>query len=271
MPEDPFATPAMQKRIDVAVSRIQSKNFEWIAEPTTQPDDHIVQTLVEMLDAHAEIYLGLVDSERRCEEYRELLAQTGAALLRNVENRGPLSNPYSDQRLRKKAESCAAYRAAKTSEDRERALDNEVVRLAELLREDALKWDEWHGQLVTRILMRFEARYRHWAAEASEKVLSLAVKSEEAEIRVAHTTLPVTKWEEVEIWFISDERLRIDGTGFRKDSAFRSASHCLIGDFIARLVALPAATSALRGRFCLKRSGSASQPRGFHRTKTTLS
>jgi hypothetical protein len=40
---------------------------------------------------------------------------------------------------------------------------------AEMARhEDARRWHEWRNQIVNRIETRFEARYRHWQAEALE-------------------------------------------------------------------------------------------------------
>src|SRR5437870_184077 len=71
MSDDPFATPAIQSRIAAAISRIQSKWLDWIADPTDGDlDSKIVATLVQTLDAYAEIYLSAVDGPSCLTEYR---------------------------------------------------------------------------------------------------------------------------------------------------------------------------------------------------------
>jgi hypothetical protein len=64
---------------------------------------------------------------------------------------------------------------------------------------------EWCRQVIDRIETRFEARYRHWQAEALEGILRTATVSSPK----GRDPVGVSNWEDVEIEFLSDERVQI--------------------------------------------------------------
>ncbi|HEX7424863.1 MAG TPA: hypothetical protein VF311_13405 [Terriglobales bacterium] len=173
MADSPFDNPEIQARIAADVARIQSTWLEWNAEPTTgDRDTKIVETLVDTLNAHARRYLEAVDGNSRLPEYNKRLRRVGSALMENAENRGLLSDPYSEDRLRKMAESTGhiiSRRHELTPEKYEAEIRAEIERCRSALMSEALQWHEWKNQLVIRIETRFEARYRHWAAEGIER------------------------------------------------------------------------------------------------------
>jgi DNA-binding transcriptional regulator YiaG len=174
MARSPFDNPEIQKRIVADVSRIQSAWLEWNdAERTTGDyDTRMVKTLVKVLDVHARAYLNAVDGDSRVPEYRYRLRRDGSALMENAENRGLLSDPYSEDRLRKMAENTGHIiirRHELAPEKYEAEIRAEVERCRSALMPEALKWHEWKNQLLIRIETRFEARYRHWDAEAIER------------------------------------------------------------------------------------------------------
>jgi len=79
-------SPDIHARIAAAVARIQSDWLEWSAESTTGDfDTKIVETLVETLDAHARGYLEGMDGTGWLPEYRSLLREVGAALVKNTQ------------------------------------------------------------------------------------------------------------------------------------------------------------------------------------------
>src|ERR1035441_7432192 len=110
MVDSPFDNPEIQARIAADVARIQSTWLEWNAEPTTGDfDTRIVETLVDTLDAHARGYLEAVDGNSRLREYHNLLRRVGSSLIENAEQRSFLSDPYSEDRLRKMAENTGDF------------------------------------------------------------------------------------------------------------------------------------------------------------------
>jgi hypothetical protein len=174
MADSPFSNPTIHARIAADVLRIQSTWLEWNAEPTTEDfDTKIVETLVDTLDAHARSYLEAVDGKSRLPEYYKVLRRVGSALIENAGQRSFLSDLYSEDCLRKMAENTGDFISRKhslTPEQRETEIRNAVERLRSELMPDAMKWSGRTNQLLVRIETRFEARYRHWAAEAIERV-----------------------------------------------------------------------------------------------------
>jgi acyl-CoA reductase-like NAD-dependent aldehyde dehydrogenase len=99
------------------------------------------------------------------------------AVLQNAQERSLLQDPYSDERLRKIAESSIEYilcQRSLTFEQQEREIRNAVERLRLNFRERSQESLEWRIQILMRIETRFEARYKHWAAEAIEQVQRVA-------------------------------------------------------------------------------------------------
>ena len=79
------------RRVIAQWQRLQSKNLEWIAEPTSDPETHTVQVLVENLDLHGRAHLEWVDTEERLIYYKNHLRSVGAALMKRLEKQPP---PY---------------------------------------------------------------------------------------------------------------------------------------------------------------------------------
>jgi len=206
MADSPFESPAIRARVLADVSRIQSEVLTWSDDPTGDLDTKTIEILVETLDAHARIYLEAVTDSSLVSEYVDTLRRTGTALMQNAENRGILQDPYREERLRKIAESSIDYIERKrslTPQQQEKALGNAVEGLRIELMEKALKWHEWRDQLLVRIETRFEARYRHWLADALDQVGKLTPKPPQGSLAIA------ANWEDVEISFLSDERVQI--------------------------------------------------------------
>jgi hypothetical protein len=68
----------------------------------------------------------------------------------------------------------------------------------------------WHTQIGIRIGTRFEARYRHWAAEAIEQVQRVARRPQPATVTSDLVPAqPARCWEHIEISVLSDERVQI--------------------------------------------------------------
>jgi len=85
----------------------------------------------------------------------------GSALIRNAEQRSHLSDPYSEDRLRKMAENTGDFISRKhslTPEQQDSEIRNAVERLRSELMPDAKKWNEWYCQILIRIERRFDAR-----------------------------------------------------------------------------------------------------------------
>jgi hypothetical protein len=116
-------------------------------------------------------------------------------LLENAQRNSILKDPYhphpplNSESLRKEVDLALVklrsqtpgmlLRNSKTSSDYANAtlrcrtdIGNAAAEMAR--HEDARRWHEWRNQIVNRIETRFEARYRHWQAEALERVLPAA-------------------------------------------------------------------------------------------------
>ena len=132
----------------------------------------IVWTLSEGLDARAKAYLSKVESEDLVAEYVDYLRKVGAAVIGNAERRSFLSNPYSEDCLRKMAESTGHIiirRHELTPEQYEAEVRAEVERCRSHVMPAAKEWNEWYCQMLFRIETCFEARYRYWEANAIER------------------------------------------------------------------------------------------------------
>jgi hypothetical protein len=206
MARSTFDSPAIRRRIVREVARIKSKLLEWTADPVEGGcREKIVQVLVETLDAHAQAYLGTVEEEDQIPEYLARLRHDGMVLIQNAKARSILSDPYSEGRLRKIAESSGEYQGKKhllTPERQEQELMVLIERARVTLSRQAMEWRAWKNDILIEVDTRFEARYLHWRAEAMEQV--------EGRSHLRPTTeLQVARWEEIEVVFLSDERVQI--------------------------------------------------------------
>ena len=174
MADGPFDHPSIQARIAADVLRIRSRSLESSAESAEGDfDTTIVATLVETLNAHARAFLDQVDCDGLISEYTNELRRVGAALIQNAEEHSFLADPYSDDRLRKIAESSIEYiqrQRSLTSEQEEAEISAAVERTRSAVMKKALAWSDWRNQILSRIVSRFEARYCYWTAEAIERV-----------------------------------------------------------------------------------------------------
>jgi hypothetical protein len=224
--QDPFSDVGINAQIVADISRIGSAWLEWNAEPGEGTfDDKIVETLVSTLDAHANAVLKAVTRETQLPEYMKHLRRVGSLLIENAQRNSVLKDPYSTHpplssesireevdlalvRLRhqrpgmlgnSKLKPANAKRTVQSRAD----IANATAEMAR--REEARQWHEWRNQIINRIETQFEARYRHWQAEAIERVLRAANVTEPERRNPAG----VSKWEDVEIEFLSDERVQI--------------------------------------------------------------
>jgi len=202
-----FDSAVIQARILREVARIRSKHLDWCANPIEGTlTEKIVQNLVETLDVHAQALLPAVDCRNLIAPYLNRLRSVGQALIQNAEARSLLSDPYSEDRLRKIAESSGEYLVKKHSltpdqQQQELGILIESTRLA--LRGKAMEWRIWKSDIVIQIETRFEARLLHWMAEAIEQV------ARSSKNLCSSTKLQVANWEEIEIDFTSEERVQI--------------------------------------------------------------
>lgn len=237
MNDSPLDLPDIQTRILKQVLQVQSAWQEWCANPTEEGfSDKLVETLVATLDAHAQGYLSAVNSRGLLSEYSVRLRSTGRALIENAEHRSLLADPYSEERLRKIAESSSNYiskRGSLTPEQQEQRLQAEIERTRMALRNQAVERQVWKTDMLFRIETQFEARHAHWMAKAMEQVECVAAQgahnsepgqaavttsSEQSlepaatpgkSTRYPHTDLQVTDWDQIEIFFLSEERVQI--------------------------------------------------------------
>jgi len=180
MAGNPFSDPEINSQIRVDILRLQAAALEWDDDPKGRGfDDHIVCTLVESLDAHAKAYLCKVESEDLVAAYVDYLRNVGAALIRNAEQKSFLSDPYSEDRLRHMAENSGEFiiqRHSLAPAQQETALRDSVERLRMANRQDAIGWHQWYSQMCSRIVTRFEARYRHWEANGDNMTASRSTR-----------------------------------------------------------------------------------------------
>ena len=211
MPDNPFSDPEINDQIKAKILRLQAASLEWDDNPAGRGfDDHIVETLVETLDAHAEPYLRKVDSEDLISQYCEYLRGVGSVLIRNAEQRSFLSDPYSEVRLREMAENSGSLMNRilfLEPEERESEIQSEVERLRAEFMPKAVAWHQWRSQIPSRIEARFEASYRRWEADAIERPRNRGtpgtLKTPPDETATQKPT-GLCKWDEVEI-FVPNE------------------------------------------------------------------
>jgi hypothetical protein len=260
MPDNPFSDSEINDQIRVEILRLQAQSLEWDDNSAGRGfDDHIVETLVESLDAHAEAYLCKADRQDLISQYVKYMRNVGAALIHNAERRSFLSDPYSEDRLRKMAENSGEFilrKSSLTAVQQEAEIRDSVERIRLELRDEAVKWHQWHSQILSRVESRFEARFRRWEADAIElvklgkgaggwvrrlqkqlypetevnpwsKLLPVSRFSKTGEPNVSPTQrqpatlrpskvnegLKPQKWEDLEISFLSDERVQIISGG----------------------------------------------------------
>jgi hypothetical protein len=176
MDNTPFSDPDINSQIKVKVLRLQAASLEWWDNPGgANHQDHVVETSVKCLDAHAQAYLCKVDRQQLIDEYRDYVHGVAGALIRNVEHELDLRDPASDHRLRKMAVNSGPFISrisSMTPEAAELEIRNEIERLRFEVRAEAGEWADWKNELLLRLEIRFEARFQYWVAEAIERVRS---------------------------------------------------------------------------------------------------
>jgi hypothetical protein len=169
----PVRDPRIPAGLAQDLLQIQSRHLEWMAQPTPGGfDDHIIETMLEMLDAHARAYLESVIDESSFQQFAARLRQTGSVLLSNQEASGLLSNPYNQAKLREEMKLSRSFRRKSrslTSEQREALLCEMVDDYRLELRQKESEWRQWKNEIGFRIETRFEARYRNWVIEAMNR------------------------------------------------------------------------------------------------------
>jgi len=222
----PFNNPDINAQIVVEIMRLQSRAVQMDADCTIVDfDSFIVETLVDSLDVHARAYLGQVSEDHAVPEYRRYLQFVGSALLQNAEKRSHLSDPYSEERLRQIAETSGELmikRSRLEPQQYETELQNCIEQIRFKSMPEALKWHSWKNQILARILSRFEARYLSWSADATERVMRQRDSQKDGSPTADESRTqgsgscdqrPAATWNEVEIRFISDERVQTIACG----------------------------------------------------------
>jgi len=222
--EDPFSNERINDQIRSEVSRIASA---WLASNSDPEegsfDDRIVETLVGTLDAHAKVLLTTVDRETRLSQYLKHVRQVGAVLIENAMKNSVLKDPYASAEL-PSAESLRkdtalaliglGHGAPSTVRRDSRPGSGRVHRGPERCTDPAelathmerhARWREWRNQLLNRIELLFEARYRHWEGEARDRVRQKSTTTGDKRRGPVGTA----RWEDVKIEFLSDERVQI--------------------------------------------------------------
>lgn len=225
--QDPFNDPRINAQIVADVSRIASAWLKWNAEPREGSfDDKITETIVSTLDAHASALLRGVSRDAHLPEYMTHLRRVGRVLLENARRNSVLKDfyapapPLNSESLGKVVDLALVKLRSqrpgmplsnpKMSSDYANATfecrtDIGNARAVMGQHEDAIRRQAWLNQIVNRIETRFEAQYRHWQAEALERIL-MAAKIIGPERR---DLVGIEKWEDVEIQFLSDERVQV--------------------------------------------------------------
>jgi hypothetical protein len=170
-----FNDPGINRQILVEITRMRGRAVEMDAEcKINDLDSFIVENLVESLDVHARAYLELVNEDCEVAEYTAYLRNVGLALIHNQETRGLLSDPNSEQQLRKMAESSIDVVSKRFNSDPnqyEAALQNQIEKIRIELMPETLKWQSRKTQLLHRISSRTEARILSWTADAMERCI----------------------------------------------------------------------------------------------------
>jgi hypothetical protein len=171
MAGNPFSDSEINDKIRVQILRLQAESLEWAGKGSGSSfDEHIVDTLTKALDIHALEYLCKVDRDELVAPYIAYLRTVGLELLRNG-SFGRLRNPFSEEALRRQAESSRQFivrKHAMTAEEQESELRSTVEAIRIETMEEAVKWQMWKSQVDSRIETQFEAQYRRWEAHAIE-------------------------------------------------------------------------------------------------------
>lgn len=169
-----FSDPEINSQIKVEILRLQVSSLEWSANATNAGlYCEILYVLVESLDVHANAYLGKVNSDELIPSYVGYLRGVGTALIHNAENRGPLQEPYREDALPTISEPSGDLIAPKRSlypDEREAEIWRSLMSIRAKSMTGAESWQAWKVHLLRRIETKFEARYRHWEANAIERV-----------------------------------------------------------------------------------------------------
>lgn len=83
--QSPFEDPSLQRRVEAAVAEVRSRWVNWLANPADGDlNTKIVDTLVETLDAHAELYLERVHPSDAIQPFLAALRSAGEGLFQHA-------------------------------------------------------------------------------------------------------------------------------------------------------------------------------------------
>jgi hypothetical protein len=226
---NPFSDPRINSQIWVEVARIRAAWLEGNAEvelTETSFEDRFVEMLVATLDAHAKGYLSDVDRQARVPEYIAKLQRLGEGLYNEAKLNTKFAKDTSSHdellspELRRQIINRSAanllsgsmggllHSSFQTRKAKERSAHKvaAVTKLAEAqLAKDVEGWLQTRDEILFRVEIRFAGRYQFWRAEALEGLRD----KEKIVCWSGRDAVGVSDWGDVEIEFISDERVQI--------------------------------------------------------------
>ncbi len=205
MAADPFSAREINDSIAEEVARIHSVWLERCAKQNFPAgyEETIIETFLKTLDAHGEGYLKAVLDSESLKVFCLTLRWVGSTILGLAQKQGPLSNLFPDERFRKLVLSSwpiikkMIENSKVPVEQQERAIEAhieaEVDRLRQSTMQQASDHDTWRVSVLRTAEILFEARYKHWYAEALKK-LRLQKTDSDASPKASH--LPKTETEQ---------------------------------------------------------------------------
>jgi hypothetical protein len=224
-----FSNRPIIAQISAEVARIRSAWLQRNAEGELTGSSFsalLVDMLVDTLDAHAKAYLSLVHREEQIPRYLAKLRRLGEGLYEEAKQTTQLtiygSSPNQtlspefvrDFRDRSLTDllavsdpgfSPSAFPTAEAKQRRARKVAVATKLVDAQLAKHVEGWRKMRDEILFRIETRFSGRYQYWQAEALERVRE---KENDAGPKGVHP-VGVSKWEDVEIEFLSDERVQI--------------------------------------------------------------
>jgi hypothetical protein len=213
-----FSNRTIKAQVAAEASRIRSAWLERNARADlteTSFNDQFIQMLVDTLDAHAKGYLSGVERRAQIPEYIANVQRLGEGLYNEAKQKTQLTKDASLQNQllspesrRKIIDETAANLLSQTGNITGHSAHKVAVaskRAEAQLAKDIERWLETRDEMLFRIEIRFAGRYQYWQAEALERVR----EKEEIAGQKGRDPLSVSDWEDVEIEFLSDERVQI--------------------------------------------------------------
>jgi hypothetical protein len=192
----------------------------------TSFNDQFIQMLVDTLDAHAKGYLSGVERRAQIPEYISNVQRLGEDLYNEAKlktkvaedasSRDQLLSPElhrqiidrSVANLLSRSNPGFLHSSFQTAKVKERSVHKiaAVTKRAEAqLAKDVEGWLQTRDEILFRLEIRLAGRYQYWQAAALERVC----EKEKLVCPAGRDPLGVSDWEDVEIDFLSDERVQI--------------------------------------------------------------